>query len=876
MAWWSALIPGRRRREIDDEIAAHLQMAIGDRVERGEPPVQARDAAYRELGNVHLVTEATRSIWSSAAFEQLLQDLRFGSRILVTSPALSATAVVLIALVIGGNTTIFSMGHYLVTKPAPGVEAGRLLLVGQVGRPSAGEFSYPDYREYREQTHGLRPLIAFGFNRLTLSIGDASYGVGSTMVSPGYFETLGVRMVKGRALSDAEHQSGAALAAVISHRVWRDYYQSADDVVGRPVTLNGYAATIVGVAAPGFRGVFLAELADVWVPLVNYFRVRGIERELEDRASPVVMLMGRLAEGATFGAAQAEFLAVSRRLATTYPATNKDRIAYFEPYAMTAGTLIGDRAPVFLAIFSIVTLLTLIIVAANVANLMLARAVVRQRETAVRQSLGASRVRIIRMLIAEGLTLSVAAWAVACALAVVVSKVMLRILPPSRQGIALDPGFMPDWQVMGYAMVLAAIATLAFTLAPALRAWRQDVLPPLKAGEQSVAQGRSRVSGTLVVMQLAFSVVLLTSAGLVYRSLSLISGLDLGFDTRNVLLAAINTGSASATKAANLTLLDRVQQRLRAVPGVTAAGYARNLPMFGPAEYPVRRILAQEPVRVRRNGVAPGYLGVLGITLVAGRDFAAADGSRDRSVAIVNQNLADALWPGESAVGRSILAGEDARPTEIVGVTPNVLYEGFRPEARPYYLLVPDAQVPMVAIQPVLYVRHTGSLDTIAPALARAVRDVDAAVPILYQRTMDEQLEGVTEPFRLVTVLLVIFSGMSLLIAAIGQYAVVAFDMRRRTREFGVRLALGASSSQILRAVIREGLILTTAGLVLGFALSAAAAGAFGTFLYGVTPTDAPTYGAVFAVLATASLLACYLPAKRAASIDPVAALRQE
>jgi len=204
------------------------------------------------------------------------------------------------------------------------------------------------------------------------------------------------------------------------------------------------------------------------------------------------------------------------------------------------------------------------------------------------------------------------------------------------------------------------------------------------------------------------------------------------------------------------------------------------------------------------------------------------------------------------------------------------LYEGFRPEARPYYVLRPDAQLPEPSVQPSLYIRYAGSLDLVAPALGRAIRDVDAGVPILYQRTMDEQLEGVTEPFRLVTVLLVIFSGMSLLIAAIGQYAVVAFDMRRRTREFGVRLALGASSSQVLRSVIREGLILTTAGLVLGFALSAAAAGAFGSFLYGVTPTDAPTYAAVFAVLATTSLLACYLPARRAGAVNPVEALRQE
>lgn len=875
MKWISRLIR-RRDHDLDDEVASHLAMAVQDRIARGEDPQRAREAALREFGNVALVKDATRSVWAWVSLEQLLQDLRFGSRILTTAPALSATAVLLIALVIGGNTTIFSMIHTLVAKPAAGVEAEGLFLVELADRPGSSEFSYPEYRDYLAQTRSLRPLIGFGFERLTLGIGAGGYATMGTIVAPSYFETLGVRLARGRSFSVAEDRGEAPLAAVISHRVWRHQFQSAEDVIGRPITINGHAATVAGVAPLNFRGVFLGEMADVWVPLQAYHRIRGTEADLEDRARPRVIMVGPLADDVTEEEAEAEFVTVARRLQVDYPATNKNKVVQLTPYAMASGTLIGDRSEVFLAVFSIITLLTLIVVSANVANLMLARAVARQRETAVRQSLGASRVRIIRMLIAEGLAIAAMAWIVASVIAVATSKIFLALLPPGRAGVNLDPDFMPDWEVLGYAMLLAAAATLAFTLAPALRAWRQQVLPPLKAGEQGVAQGRSRASTALVVIQLAFSVVLLSSAGLAYRSVSLIHGMDLGFNSRDMLLLSINTATAS-TKDANLALLERVRHRMKAVPGVLAVSYIRGLPVtMGPSEYQVRTSAAQQPLVARRQVVGADYLHVLGVTMIAGRDFSTANSPSSKAVVIINQHLAETLWPGRSAIGQTILIGDQAQSAEVAGVTPNVLFEGFRRETRPHYVLVPDTQVPVPAVNPAFYIRHSGNLESVAPAVTRGVQDVDPAVPIADQRTMEEHMANMVEPFEIVAVLLTAFSAISIVIAAVGQYAAIAFDMRRRMREFGVRVALGASSRQVLGSVLREGLMLTAAGLALGFALSTATNGALASFLWGISATDMPTYAGVACVLAVSSLLACYLPARRAASVNPVEALRQE
>jgi predicted permease len=873
----------RRRKDgvdIEDEIESHLQLAVQDRIERGQSPQEARRGALLEFGSVRLVKEDTQAVWSWTALEQLVDDLRTGCRILTRSPGLSATAVALIALVIGGNTTMFSIVHGLLTKPAPGIEADRLVSLGWIvdTQPVHPTDSYPNYLNVAAESRSVRPLLAFQFERFTLALDHGSYAVHGGLVSANYFNTLGLHPVRGRTFTDEESRLDASgLVAVISYRLWQNEFRAAESVIGQAVELNGHPATIVGVSPPRFQGVWLAEMSDVWVPLLGYSRIHG-SLALNQGLSGAIGMVGRLAPGITLSQARAEFDAISQHLQASDPESNKKKKVVLFPYSATGAgdSLIAQQGPRFLAIFSIVTMLTLLIVCANVANLMLARAVSRQREMAVRQSFGASRVRIVRILLAEGFVISLTAWGVACLLAVWTSHSIEGLMPPfATGGVPLDVDFAPDWKVVAYAMVLAILGTVAFTVAPALRAWRQDLLPFLRAGEHGIVQGRSSVSSGLVVLQLAFAVLLLTTAGLAYRSLTAIDALDLGFNKNNLLLVTVNTTGTATTSQANGALLDRLVERLRSVPGVGSLSYARRPPQEFWATERVRTDGSQETVPAERNDVGPEYLKVLGLTPVLGRDLAAYERARTSSGAVISQNLADVLWPGQSALGRTmrLVSGQGV---EVIGVAPNGFFSGYRREPRPSFVFVSMQQEQPAPGEATFYVRYAGSLDSVVPAIGRGIREVDARVPIVYVRTMDRQLESLTWLVRALTTLLTLFASGSLVIATLGQYAVMVFTMRRRTRDFGVRMALGASSRQILASVLREGLRLTAVGLAIGFVLSLITGSSVRSLLYGVTPTDAATYLGVFSLLALASLVACYLPAHRAARIDPMQALRQE
>jgi macrolide transport system ATP-binding/permease protein len=879
-AWLRGLLRrNRHARELERELRFHLDRRVADLMVAGRSREQAMREARIELGGIDQITAQAHDARPGAWLDHLAYDVRDAWRALLRTPGISATAVTLIAVVIGGNTTIFSMVHAVLTKPAPGIHAERLVTLASIidGRLFGPEGSYPNYLDYAAQATTVRSLMAYQFDRFTLSTPDGSYAVLGLLASANYFDTLGLRLARGRAFTAAESQRDASgLVAVISHRFWQNQLQGAGDVIGRAIVLNGHAATIVGVAPARFHGATLAESNDVWLPLESYARVHDLEQALHNRAAARCVMIGQLAPEASLSQARAELSLIATRLQTAYPASNRNKTTTVFPYFMLGtGSGLYQQGPVFVAILMIVTLLTVMIVCANVANLMVARALVRQREMAVRQSLGASRLRIVRTLLIEGLMVSVAAWGGACLAAWWVARAIVGFIPPNSQGVNLSPDFTPDWQVAVYAMALALVATVTFTVAPALRAYRQAVLPWLKAGEHGVVQGRSTVSSGLVVLQLAFAVLLLTCAGLAYRSQSLISARDLGFDHDHLLLVTVSTRGRATNAATNIALIDRVTERLRVVPGVTSVSHVRHTPPFGRRD-PVRRVGVEQPVLADGNYVGPEYLRTLGIAPLAGREFVAQDGSRPNGVVVINQNLADALWPGRSAVGESLLLGASRQPFEVIGVVPNAFFNGVRDDPHPNVFLLSQHQQPPRPGDTTFYLRYTGTVDTIAPAVSRALHDLDAQVPIAYMRTMDTHLAGITWPARMVSTLLALFAIGSLLIAAIGQYAVTAFNMRRRIRDFGVRIALGASSRQILTSVIAEGCRLTLVGLAIGFALSLAASAAFRALLIGVTPTDAPTYLGVLIVLAAASLLACYVPARRAARIDPIEALRQE
>jgi putative ABC transport system permease protein len=763
-----------------------------------------------------------------------------------------------------------------VHRPAPGVTADDLVRVALADRPGAPFISFSDYLEYQKQSKTLRALTASTNRRVTLTTDRGSYAVFIAAVDANYFETVGVSLARGRSFDVSEKTIGpSGLTAIISDQAWKNYFDGDPQVIGRSIEVNGFPATIVGVAPPMFRGLGLTERSDVWLPLLAFWQGVMPEdaRAVSDPTIAMVDVVGRLAPGKTVSEAQAEFSTIEARLRLANPAIERHRISVVR-YTGTAGGIAPALMPAFLALFSIVTLLTVFIVSANVANLMLGRSMARQRETALRQSLGASRMRIVRLLLAEGLSISLVALVGACVMTMWTVRMIPQMLPPtplSQSGLNMAP----DWRVVSYAMLLAAIGTIAFTLAPALRVWKQDLLPWLKAGEQSVAPGRSRLSSALVVLQLALSVVLLTGAGLASRSAAMMQ-VDVGFDSRNLLIVRINTAGSARSRDAHLALLDQVRERITRIPDVRSVSHFRNR-----APELVRARGAAPPALASVYVVGPDYLNVLGLRLRSGRTLDLDDRSRRTAVALVNQNVAEALWPGQSAVGQTMVMGRDRQNVEIVGVVANAFVGGFNPERpnpKPNDVFVSDQSV-LDAGSPgetTVYVRHGGNVETVAGAIAPTLRDLDRRISIVYMRTMDEQLDTLALSATMIARLLAMFSLVSLLIAAIGQYAVVAFNMRRRVREFGVRIALGASASQVLGGVLREGLWLTVIGLICGLVLSVAVAVAARSVLFNVTPTDPQTYAGVFAVLTVVSLLACGLPARGASRVDPVRALRQE
>jgi predicted permease len=877
--WRPAWLTRRRETEIDDEIDAHLRMAIQDHMEQGDPPDEAGRLARIECGSLALAKEDTRAVWSWTALEQLATDLQIGARILWRAPAVSAAAVALIGLVVGGNTTIFSMVHAVLTKPAPGVEANGLVTLGWIrDGEEHPDTSYPDYSDVAAASNTIRPIAAMEFGRFILTTDDGSYAIRGVTVTPNYFETLGGRLAKGRVFAPAESATDAdGLVAIISDRLWRDRFAASPDVIGKATTVNGHEATIVGVAAPGFRGALFGEGSDVWLPIGSYAAAEGRKAVLADRRSRLVVAMGRVVPGVALSSAQAEIATIAAQLPSAPGGASRARTVQLFQYSGTAAgdSLVAQRGPWFLAMFSIVTVLTVIIACANVANLMLARAVVRAREMAVRQSFGASRGRIVRIFVAEGLAIGTVAWAVAALFAYWTTRTIPRFIPPldgSEVRAAFD--FSPDWQVLLYAMLLALVGVVVVSAAPALRTCRQDLQPLLKAGGQGVVQGRSSASNGLVVLQLAFSVLLLTTAGLAYRSLSVLNASELGFDRSSLLLVTVNTKAAAPTPERNAMLLDTMTERLRAIRGIAAASYARR-----PVQsfWSIERIDAPDGRQIvaERNQVGAGYLRALGVTPIAGRDFESAAGGAGIR-ALVNQRLAATMWPGQPAIGATFRPGTYQQPLTVAGVIPDGFYSGYRRDRDANVVFVAADDAPPAPDEATVYVRYTSPLKEIVPAVTRTLRAVDDRAPVVYTRTMDEQLAGLTWPIGALAVLLASFALASLLVATIGQYAAMAFTIRRRIREFGVRIALGASTADILAGVTREGLRLTAIGLAIGCLLSIVAATSLRSLLFGVAPTDSPTYAGVVALLGTASLLACFVPAQRAARIDPMQALREE
>ncbi len=831
------------------------------------PPVEAGGSA----GPLSIFTSAPEREPRApmrVRIEQFLADLQAGLRIFRRAPGFSAAAVALMAIGIGGNTVVYSVINGVMNKPAPGIRAENLVNIAATlpDDPNGDVIAYPVFADFLAHARSLASIAAFGFERFAMTVADGTYELRGQVVTANYFDVLGVPIIHGRGFTAEEARGSGALAAVIAWHVWRNQFQSAPDIAGRQVLLNGLPVTIVGVAGRGFRGTHFAPNFEIAVPILAYARMAGNVRQL---ARGGVEAIGRLAAGVSVEQAQAEFDAFSQRIAAAYPELARFRIVVARYSATSFGPWQSGRARMFMALLTGVALVTLLVVCANVANLMLGRSAGRQREFAVRQSLGASHGRILSLLLAEGLALSTAAAGAAWAFAWWVSRALPALIPPLESGARLAPNVSPDWRVGLYALSLAIGGALAFTVAPSLRSRRQDLLAFLKAGEHGVVQGRSRMANVLVVVQLAFCVLLLGGAGLAARSAGLINAADLGYPKDHRLILRLNT-LAAGSAADQRGLLESLRRRMGAIPGVAAVSYATAVPPDPFGQFVT--LLDRVPVRSMEAG--PGYLEALGVA-VRGRDF--SEGDADRDVAILTRRMEEKRFGGQSALGETIeLFG---RAYEVIGVTPNAAYSGLREQGGDQFAFVSrgaGAADPGAGVR-YFNIRYAGALGPVAAAVRGVVRDASTTRRVVGTvETMDAFLQQYTAPSLVVSSLLSVFSGGSLLVAGIGLYAVIAFHTARRRREFGIRLALGATSRDVLGTVLREGLVLAGIGSAAGLALSAALGRLLSGVLYGVSPVDPITWAGVIALLAGVSLAACYLPARRAARIEPLDALRQE
>ena len=811
------------------------------------------------------------------SFEQFFRDLTDAARILTRSPGLSLAIVALIAIGIGGNTAIYSMMHAVLSGKAPGITAGNLVTIGALrdGRPAdPGDHSYPEYLAYATRSRTMQSIAAMKFERFNMVLPDGmSARLRGQLLTSNYFRTVGVSPVLGREFTPEEARGAAPLAAVITDHVWENQFHRASGVLGKSVLLNGLTATIVGVLPPRFHGTTFAPNLEIAVPIVSYMRLRGTEEQLANPGTRGVGIIGRLAPGATIETAQREFDDLAALLQAAFPEAEKSKRSIVAPYTATAfGPNSGPQRRLAFNLLMAVAFLTLLVVCANVANLLLARSVARDREVALRLSLGAPRSRILRALFAEGLLLSLVAAAAALVFAEWATRAIVGLFPPLESGARLDANLAPDWRVGAYAILLAVVCTVVFSLAPAWRAWRQDLLSSLKRGEHGIVSGRSKVASTLMVAQLAMCVVLLVGGGLAWRSLSLMTSIDFGFPRDHLLLAGVSLADGAG--------LERVRQSIAALPGVESASWTIAAP---PDSHPWRNLPAQAtdggPV-LPTDGTRVGrdYLRTLGAPILEGSE------NWQGASAVVNQKLAQALWPGQAAVGHTFILGTNTTPIRVIGVVANGAFSAvaddgsFEPAAarQRFFLFVPDAGIATAGQDRTFEIRYRGSLGELVPAVTAAVHRTDPRLTVFSVRTMNTEWGQFTSPVRALVRLVACFAFGGLIVASVGLYAVVAFYTGKRARELGIRAALGASPSQAARLIVGEGLLLTALGLALGLAICGIAGKAVAHLLFGVTPTDPVTWMSVAALLAAISLAASWLPARRAAKIDPMSALRQD
>jgi len=874
--------------ELDEEVEIHLEMRAAELRQQGLDAGAARAAARREFGGIDQMKEAYRDRRGLPWVELLVKDATYGFRGLRHNPVFTFAAVLSLALGIGANTAIFSFVNALMLRMLPVDKPGQLVSLFRTGGWGRGYASYPLYLEFRKHTGLFAGVFArSGAEKVRFDSGHGNtvQYVQREFVTGNYFEALGVKPVMGRVFSDADNRvpQGHPLV-VVSYDFWRNRLGLDPAVLGRVLTVDEQPLTVIGVAAPGFHGVEVENHADLWVPAMMF---RG---EIMQPGMHWVWIMARARPDVPRSRVQAGAnIIMQQYLMSVYGGR---RETAFGKWALEqkievrdAGVGISMLREAFgkpLTILMAAVGLVLLIACANVANLLIARGAARSREIALRFSLGATRWRLVRQWLVESLWLALLGSVLGLAFAVWGVRSMLLFLPPGA-GESFDVS--PDATVLGFTLGVSILSAVLFGLAPALRATSLDPAAALKAGgQQRSAHGaRAGFRKALVVAQVALSVVLVAAAGLFAHSLADLRSINPGFAPQNVLTFSLDYPRAwkSADKDKHR---ERLLARLAEVPGITSISYGVPGPYRGGSwsagiRVPGSARTAKEGVEVDVQGIGPAYFQTLGVRPLQGREFGAADLRSTRKIAVVNEAFVREFLAGtRDPVGR-ILSFDDSRPeggepTYIVGLVHDILHDGLKTRAKST-VYVPFREGAVI-YDPTLLVRAALPPAALLPAIRSVLSRVSSEVPLVEPRTLRQRVDDSIFIDRMTAVLSGFFGALALLLAAVGIYGVMAYAVARRTAEIGLRIALGAAPGRIERLVLRDGLLLVALGVVIGLPLSLAAVRISASLLYGIKPNDPLTFVLTIAVLLAVGLLAAFLPARRAAAVEPVEALRHE
>ncbi len=810
--------------------------------------------------------------------ETLWQDLKYAARMLLKSPGFTLVAVLTLALGIGANAAVFTLVNEALLRPLPGIghPEGLVDIGGTQQGSSFDNLSYLNYLDYRDRNRTLTGMAGFVLEARAVSLteGDSAQRVYASMVTDNYFSVLEVQPAAGRFFVEEEAvAAGTDPLVVLSHSFWQRHYRGDADIVGAELRINGQRARVEGVAPEQFHGT--TPLApDLWVPVRQWSLVRSGSGPLEDRRAVFMLAVGRLKPAVTLAQARADLGSVASALAREFPEENRGQGIALMPSGLIPGEMRSIVAG-FLAVLMGFVGLVLVIACFNVAGMLLVRANRRRREVAVRVAMGASRWRITRQMLTEGAMLFTLGGGAGLLCAVWMRDLLLAFAPDLPVPLNLDLGL--DWRVLGFGLALSLLSGMLASLAPALQSSQTDPMVALKE-ESTGSPRRIRMRSVLVLGQTAVTLILLVCAGLFARSLQRAAQVNPGFDIRNLQVIGLDFALAGMKEPEGLVFADELLRRTRALPGVRSASLAWDLPLDGDGAGlgGVKDAGSPDPeLSADWNVVTPGYFANMGIPLLRGRDFTREDGPTGAGVAIVNETLARRLWPGKDAVGQKLLNPQvdgTARVLEVVGVARDQRYRSLGDGPR-NFVFAPLGQNYLGQLT--LAVRTEPGAPVIADFRA-LLRSMNPYLPILQAQSMQEFAGVGLLPQRLAGWVALCLGLLGMLLAGTGLYGVTAFSTLERTREIGIRMALGAERRDVLQAVLWQGMKLAMAGMAAGLAAALAATRLLQGLLFGVSPQDPMVLGAVTAALAVVALLACYLPARRAAKVDPMIALRHE